>query len=84
VTLNLDEVSVISRAVVEDYRDDLEVIGVAAAEGGIGRVELLVTISGCHREPCMLMLNLTRVERATLESELRTKLREALAAHTAS
>jgi hypothetical protein len=30
------------------------------------------------------MLNLTRVERARLESELRTKLREALTAHTAS
>jgi len=84
VTLSLDEVSAISRAVVEDYRDDLEVIRVAASEGGIGRVEVLVTISGCHREPCMLMLNLTRAERGMLESELRTKLREVLAAHAES
>ena len=82
--LTLDEVSAISRAVVEDHRADLEVVRVAAAEGGVGRVELLVTISGCHREPCMLMLNLTRLERATLEGELRAKLREALAAHTES
>ena len=82
--LTLDEVSAISRAVVEDYRTDLEVVRVAAAEGGVGRVELLVTVSGCHRDPCMLMLNLTREERATLEDELRAKLHEALAAHTES
>jgi hypothetical protein len=55
--------------------------GVTSVEGGAGRAELLITIEGCHREPCSLVLNMDRAERATLEGELRTKLRDALARH---
>jgi hypothetical protein len=84
MTMSLDEVSAISRAVAKEYQGGLEVLGVASAEGGAGRVELLVTISGCHRDPCVLMLNLTRGDRTMLQRELRNKLREALTAHTVS
>jgi hypothetical protein len=84
MVLHADEVTAISRAVAREYDGALEVLGVASSEGGTGRVELLVTIAGCHREPCVLMLNLTRTEHAAFETELRSKFREALAAHTPS
>ena len=83
MVLKPDEVTKISRAVARDYDGALEVIGVASTEGGTGRVELLITISGCHRDPCVLMLNLTRAEPVAFERELRSKFREALAAHAA-
>jgi hypothetical protein len=83
MTLSLQQVTEISRAIVEKERD-LDLIGVASTDGGSGRVEVLMTIAGCHEEPCVLMLNLARGERAALERELRIKLRGALAAHAAS
>jgi hypothetical protein len=82
MVLNPDEVTRISRAVAREYDGALEVLGVAAAGEGAGRVEVLVTISGCHRDPCVLMLNLSRTESAAFEAELRSKFREALSAHT--
>jgi hypothetical protein len=84
MVLHPDEVTRISRAVAREYDGALEVLGVASAEGGTGRVELLVTIAGCHREPCVLMLNLARAEHAAFERELRSKFRAALAAHSRS
>jgi hypothetical protein len=84
MVMNSDEVTRISRAVAREYNGALEVVGVASAEGGTGRVELLVTVVGCHRDPCVLMLNLSRAEHHAFENELRSKFREALAAHTAT
>ena len=81
MTLSLQQVTQISRAIVEAEKD-LDLIGVASTDGASGRVELLVTIAGCHAGPCVLMLNLTRGERAAFERELRTKLHEALSTHT--
>jgi hypothetical protein len=60
----------------------LEFVGVIASDGGSGRVEVLVTIKGCHDEPCQLVLNLSRRNRAALENELRHTLEVALRAHT--
>jgi hypothetical protein len=41
----------------------------------------MVTIKGCHNEPCRLLLNLSRANRAALEDELRRKLHEQLRSH---
>ena len=59
----------------------LSVAGVSATEGGGGRVEVLVTVEGCHAEPCRHLLNVTRTEAGVLEDELRSKLLAALTAH---
>ena len=70
MVMNSDEVTRISRDVAREYDGALEVVG--------------VTIVGCHRDPCVLMLNLSRAEHHAFENELRSKFREALAAHTAT
>jgi hypothetical protein len=62
MTLNIDELSDIVRDVVKEFRDDLDLVSVASTHGGITRVELLVTISGCHRDPCVLLVNVSRAE----------------------
>jgi hypothetical protein len=82
--LTLEEVTKISHAIAQEYGGQLEVTGVAATDGGTDHVELLVTITGCHDEPCVLMLNLTRVDSEAMERELRARLGEALATHAGS
>jgi hypothetical protein len=79
LTLKLEEITRLSRDVAEEYAPHLDVIGVASTGGSTARVELLVTIAGCHKEPCVLMLNVNRGASAMFERELRAKLREALA-----
>jgi hypothetical protein len=83
VPLAHDEITAISSEVIRGYpRQPLEFVGVIASDGGSGRVEVLVTIKGCHDEPCQLVLNLSRRNRAALENELRHTLEVALRAHT--
>ena len=45
--------------------------------------EILITIRGCHAEPCTLHLNVSRGERQEFEQDLRTKLQRAFARHEA-
>ena len=81
MALSLDTITAISRDIAADHDPALQVVGVASSDGGSDRVELLVTIVGCHQEPCILMLNLTRAETSQFERELKDKLREKLADH---
>jgi hypothetical protein len=81
MTLKLDSLRALSRSIVERQGLRVEDVQVMSAEGGTDRFELLITIAGCHRDPCSLLLNLTRVDQADLEQELATKLRAAVAAH---
>ncbi|HXG86779.1 MAG TPA: hypothetical protein VNJ02_00470 [Vicinamibacterales bacterium] len=84
MTVPLDAITRISRAVAAEMGGAFEVVGVASNDGGSERVELLVTIAGCHKEPCMLILNLDRGSQDELEDDLRAKLREALVSHADS
>jgi len=79
--LSIDAVTELSRDVAAEYDSRLEVIGVASTAGESSRVEVFVTVRGCHQEPCVLMLNLTRTETSQFEHELKAKLREKLADH---
>jgi hypothetical protein len=79
--LTQKEVTDISLAVIREQPQSLELVGVASSEGGSERVELLITVKGCHEQPCTLLLNLTRAGRAELEEELTSKLRSALHGH---
>jgi hypothetical protein len=81
MTLTVDAVTAISRSVARAYDPRLEVLGVASTDGGTSRVELLVTIEGCHQDPCVIMINVTRSAQPEFEHELRTKFRDALASH---
>ena len=68
-TLTIDTITRISRQIAADYDPRLHVIGVASTDGESGRVELLVTIRGCHEEPCVIMLNVTRLGRESFERD---------------
>jgi hypothetical protein len=83
--LSHDEIRTISIETIARYPDrQFEFVGVMAAEGGSGRIEVMVTITGCHATPCQLMLNLSRQSRDALERELRDALAAALTTHTAT
>jgi hypothetical protein len=81
--LTLDEVKTISRTIAQEFAGEIEVTNVVSTDGGTDHVELLMTIAGCHREPCTLMVNVRRDDE-TMEDELRARIQEALAAHTRS
>jgi hypothetical protein len=80
MALTQKEITDISLAVIQE-QPRLELVGVASSEGGSERVELLITVRGCHDQPCALLLNLTRAGRTELEEELTSKLRSALQGH---
>jgi hypothetical protein len=81
--LQSDEVDRISREVVRRYPDSpLEFLSVMSTEGGSGRVEVMLTVRGCHGQPCKLLLNLPRYDKATFEREFRRALDRALKEHT--
>jgi hypothetical protein len=82
--LSIDTIKALSQDIAAEYDSRLEVIGIASTDGESGRVEILVTIRGCHEEPCVVMVNLTRLGQAAFERDLRNKLRGALAAQTAT
>ena len=81
MNLSQEEIATIARDVLQAYPRPLELGGLMASDGGSGRVELMITVSGCHDAPCRLLLNLSRASKTDLESELRDKLQEQLRAH---
>ena len=81
MTLTIDSITTMSHAVAADYDPRLHVVGVVSTDGESGRVELLLTIEGCHTEPCVIMLNVTRLGQAAFERDLREKFRDALVSH---
>ena len=81
VAINLEQVAEIGRGVVSDVDERLRLVGVTATEGGGDRVELIVTVSGCHAEPCMHLINVSRSAPDAIEQEVREKLQQALRQH---
>jgi hypothetical protein len=67
MTLTIDSITKMSRAVAANYDPRLHVMGVVSTDGESGRVELLVTIHGCHAEPCVIMLNVTRLGKGAFQ-----------------
>jgi hypothetical protein len=80
--LSIDAVTELSRDVAAESDSRLEVIGVASTAGESSRVEVFVTVRGCHQEPCVLMVNLTRQGHQAFEHDLRESLHRALAEHS--
>jgi hypothetical protein len=83
-TLNITSLTDISRGVAAEIDPRLRVIGVASTDGDSGRAELFVTIEGCHDDPCVVMVNVTRVGHTAFERDVRERFEAALAAHRRS
>lgn len=82
--VSLEQVTAISRSVVLEHRSGLEVSGVTFSDGGTDRVEIIVTIDGCHDGSCRFVVNVTRSGGQDFEREFRAKLSAALLKHTAN
>ena len=79
--LSLETTTALSREIAAECDSRLEVIGVASTGEESGRVEIFVTVRGCHEEPCIVMVNLARLGRQAFERDLREKLHSAFSAH---
>lgn len=82
--LSIKTVTALSTAIAAEYDPRLHIVGVASTDRETGRVELLVTIRGHHREPNMVMLNVTRRGEDAFAEDLRGKFHDALVSHVAS
>jgi len=83
MSVNLEQVHAISRLVALEHGRGLAVDGVTFSDGGTDRVEILVSISGCHTGPCRFSLNVSRADGVDFEREFRAKLITALQKHAA-
>jgi hypothetical protein len=81
MTVTVQKLISLSETIARDVDPRLEVAGVTSADADAARAEVLVTIRGCHRDPCSLLLNLDRRDVRAVEHELREKLTAALTAH---
>jgi hypothetical protein len=80
VRLSGDQVTEVARGIAQDFGSSVDVTSVVAGDGGSDHVELLLTVSGCHPEPCMVVVNIPR-ESSELDAELVATIQAALAAH---
>ena len=81
VSLDLDRLTEITRRLVREHRRGLAVVNITSTEGGSDRVELLITIDGCHKDPCRFLINVNRAEPLQFEGELSVKLHDAFRSH---
>jgi hypothetical protein len=84
MAVHLDQVAAISRSVALEHGRGLEVSGVTFSDGGSERVEVIVTIDGCHSGPCRFAVNVTRADDDEFERDFRAKLGDALRRHDAA
>ena len=80
----LPDIAALSRTVVHEHGAGWMWSPSRATEGGTDRVEVLLTIGGCHRDPCQFIVNVTRTDRREFEREFRGKLTDALHKHAAA
>jgi hypothetical protein len=76
MSVSLDLVTAISRAVAAEEGLDVQLINVASTNAEAHRVELLMTLARPSFEPRRVLLNLSRKEPAAFERQLRAKLHE--------
>ena len=83
MSINLAEITSLSHALVQQHGGGLAVATVVAIEGGTERVEIIVTIDGCHKGSCRFPVNVSRASGADFNREFTQKLKDALQKHTA-
>jgi len=81
VTLAYQDITKIGGEVIRKYpHQTVEFVSVVSSGGD--RVEVMVTVTGCHTQPCHLMFNLPRSDKASFEHEFRRQLERELQEHT--
>jgi hypothetical protein len=78
LTVPLDVVAQITRAVAAEHDPGIDVVVVSSTSGDGLRVEVLVTLTGTELDRSRLLLNLSRHEPAAVERQFRARLKEAL------
>jgi hypothetical protein len=81
MNVTIDEIAGISRNVALEHGRGLHVAAITVAAGAIDRVEVILTVAGCHEGDCRFVVNVTRADLAAFEREFRVKLRDALGKH---
>ena len=84
MNVTIHELSGISRTVALEHGHGLQVSGVTLSDGGNDRVEVIVSISGCHDGECRFVVNVTRADGGAFERDFRAKLHEAIRKHHAA
>jgi len=80
--IELAQVKRIAQDVARAHDPGLEVVAANTAEGGSAYTEVTVTIRGCRREPCMIVIGADRGgDEAALRAEIASRLREHLDQH---
>lgn len=74
--LTLMDVRRIAIDVARQRDPALEVLAATPAEEGSAYAEVIITVKGCHREPCRLLIG---VNRGATEREVRERFEEHLA-----
>ena len=82
MSVNLQEITVLSREVVSEHGGGLDVVAVTTG-GDSERVEITVDIGGCHHEPCRFVVNVSRADAEQFDREFRSRLTDALQKHAA-
>lgn len=83
--LSVKTVTSISRAIAQKHDPPVELVGVLPSEGASDRAEIVVRISGCHAEPCRLVLNVSRgLTVEEFSNQFESQLRDAIATHRSS
>jgi hypothetical protein len=82
MTLDLLEIKDVSQSVAREHNRGLRVISVATLDGPTDRVELRVTLDGCHRQPCELFVNVSEADGQEFACELRRNLHDAISLHS--
>jgi hypothetical protein len=81
MSVNLNDITLMSREIALQHGRGLTVAAVVATEGGSDRVEVIVTIEGCHQGACQFVVNVSRANEAEFNREFKQKLSESLAKH---
>lgn len=80
MSVNLQEITALSRKVVSEQARGLDVVSVTTG-GDSERVEITVDIGGCHREPCRFVVNVSRADTEQFDRDFRAQLTEVLEKH---
>ena len=78
LSIDLDEVTRITKDVIAEQSLPLQVVGVVNGDGESAYTEVLINILGCHKAPCRVTLGVFRD--ATPES-MRREISEKLTRH---
>ena len=79
--VDIETIRYISRAVALEQGRALRVVGVISRNHDANRAEVLLTLEGCHRASCRVMVNVNAADADRFDTEFRKVLGDALRDH---